>query len=182
MQPIVRARPYYAMQLIYMAEFALMPLVFIVFYSCTIRSSRNSGSASSTSRSTRRASTQKAASTQTGLLSRVFYDPELTRAVNNSTTTHVRRIGGSGGNGVNSSSGLDSTAKNLLFSGGDADTNHYPLLATHHKPYTSTSSEPKLIYSKKLKPTPFELAAHNIPNDLHYTHNNPSGFYQVNIF
>lgn len=159
-----------------------MPLVFIIFYSCTIRSSSSRNSSSSTSqRSTRRTSTQNSAtSTQTGLLSRVFYDPELTRSVNESTKSHVRRIGG---NGVNLSSGIDSTAKNLLFSGADADTNHYPLLAAHHKPYTSTSSEPKLIYSKKLKPTPFELAAHNqLSNELHYTHNNPSGFYQVNYF
>lgn len=184
-QPIVRARPYYAMQLIYVAEFALMPLVFIVFYTCTIRGSRSSSSKLTTASTTSRRATsdlQAAASKRNkGLLSRLFYDPELTRTVTGhsvNSTAHVRRMN----TGVISSP-LDSTAKNLLFSGGDADTNHYPLLA-HHKQYTSTSSEPKLIYSKKLKPTPFELAAHGCsPSEHPFTHNNPPpGFYQVIVF
>jgi hypothetical protein len=35
MQPLVKARPYYAMQLIYTSEFAIMPLLFLLFYLCS---------------------------------------------------------------------------------------------------------------------------------------------------
>lgn len=36
-KPLVRARPYYSMQLLYISEFAFMPLLFILFFTCSAR-------------------------------------------------------------------------------------------------------------------------------------------------
>ena len=40
MQPILKAKPYYAFQLLYVSEFAIMPAVFILFFVCSMRRTR----------------------------------------------------------------------------------------------------------------------------------------------
>ena len=39
-QPILKARPYYAFQLLYISEFTLMPIMFILFFVCSMKRTR----------------------------------------------------------------------------------------------------------------------------------------------
>ena len=155
MQPVVRARPYYAAQLIYTAEFALMPLLFILFYSCStmMTQRRRQRAAAANSANNKRIPSQQhrgGAADDSGILAALFYDSDLAgRYYRSAHSKNQQRR--STPNDVERE-----TAKGLLFSGTPDDINHYPLVANK----TSNGSEPKLIYSKKLsKPTPFELAA-----------------------
>lgn len=174
-QPVVRARPYYAMQLIYISEFAITPLLFILFYLCTSRQHRASSSLQSSSSSSgggshsniiRLSHRQNRMSVQSkrSLLFSIFYDPDLVKT-SSSTSTNRHR---------STPNVVDQTAKNLLFSGAEVETNNYPLLA-NNKQY---SSEPKLIYTKKLnpslKPTPFELASNVEPHNYYQGSSNSS--------
>lgn len=170
MQPIVRARPYYAAQLVYTAEFALMPLLFILFYTCStrlrvVRSSRSSHrmKPGGNSKSVEHVVDSRR---RVGLLSSLFYDSDLlfdaSPSKRQSSATIIKKSAAS----VEAGGG-----KGLLFTGGVDDTNHYPLLANHKQYSTAAPGEPKLIYSKKLKPTPFELAAnsaHPYPQPNYY--------------
>lgn len=193
-QPIVRARPYYAAQLIYAAEFALVPLVFILFYSCTLRQQSRRRHQENKDTTT---ATAVATSSSRHLPACLFYDADLVRS------TTCQRGGGSGrrrnhsntrirgrSNGASSSShhrhSASIAAKSILFDDvvSPAATNRYPLLA-NHKQYAAAangSSEPKLIYSKKLRPTPFELAANAaVVASTNAEHYQPPNYYQVCI-
>jgi hypothetical protein len=141
-QPIVRARPYYAMQLIYVSEFVLMPLVFILFHLCSNTGSRCSGDEVSVAKH--------------GCLSHLkeyFHDDELTK----SKTTRRAYLNSNSG----SSRRALAKAKRIGYS-----LNEDALLSRD----SSAKNEPKLLVGNgtshkrinsnpSLKPTPFEMAA-----------------------
>jgi hypothetical protein len=77
--PMLNARPYYAMQLLYISEFALVPLIFVLFYKCSTRISRNIENSISTS-----ASRKAGGSHGLKNVSLLFYDSELSKTTKSS--------------------------------------------------------------------------------------------------
>ena len=81
--PIVKARPYYAMQLFYVAEFVLQPVLFILFYLCSnvSASSRDSDANVNIVVKERRVGFL-------GQLRKCFYDSDLSKAHGCLTMSH----------------------------------------------------------------------------------------------
>lgn len=141
-KPIVRARPYYAMQLLYISEFALMPLLFLIFYLCSSTfNKRHTHRSISTTTSTTLSSAGGKKSSFLNLLNTVFYDSDLVKATSQPCSApHQPPISNSSSKKLIN----DPTANNF--------SNNYPLLG--NKP---TSAE--AVKKQHLRPTPFELAA-----------------------
>ena len=139
-QPIVRARPYYAMQLIYISEFVLMPLVFILFHLCSNTGSRYSG--------------DEVRVVKHGCLSHLkeyFHDDELSKS---KTTRKAYLNSNSGRRALPKAKRIGYSLNEDTLLNRDSSAKNEPKLLvgnnTNHKRINSNPS---------LKPTPFEMAA-----------------------
>jgi hypothetical protein len=81
-RPMLNARPYYAMQLLYISEFALVPLIFLLFYKCSTRIARNMENSISTG-TVRKAGGSHGGSSLRNV-SLFFYDSELSKTTKSS--------------------------------------------------------------------------------------------------
>lgn len=82
-QPILKAKPYYALQLLYISEFLLMPLVFILFFLCSMKRSIPTRSESDADLPNNKKSIVRLCTESSGCLRHfryVFYDPELSKS------------------------------------------------------------------------------------------------------
>lgn len=78
-RPMQSARPYYAMQLLYVSEFALIPFMFLLFYKCTAAAVRRSRANMVTTKLVNGGTTNslKSAGSVKNAMSKLFYDCEL---------------------------------------------------------------------------------------------------------
>ena len=126
MQPLVKAKPYYAMQLIYTSEFALMPLLFLLFYLCS--NSFCCGSNEKRTESNELDVNIIKKKTLCGRLKDIFYDVELSRPINHDTGLNNKSL----------SKRLLNTSSN---SSNSRKITHYPRqLHNHNKKRINTST------------------------------------------
>jgi len=80
-QPMLKAKPYYALQLLYVSEFTIMPIVFILFYLCSLKSStRPTRSESDADIPGKPSLSMCVESICFKYLQTIFYDPELSKS------------------------------------------------------------------------------------------------------
>ena len=78
-QPILKARPYYAFQLLYISEFTLMPIMFILFFVCSMKRTRPTRSESDSDLPHKPRLMLCTESVWFKYLRSIFYDPELSK-------------------------------------------------------------------------------------------------------
>ena len=179
-QPIVNARPYYAMQLLYVSEFALVPLLFVLFYQCSTRIARKMESSVSTMAAAVTVSSAAEEGRSKSALkyaSLLFYDGELSKLKPSSGGVMIRggqqlpRVGGGGhvrGASRAKMTSINSEKKShdaLLIAASSVGSNTY---------YQSKSDKSRML----MKPTPFEvglsLEESSASNESNTTSNTPT--------
>lgn len=143
-KPLIRARPYYSIQLLYISEFAIMPLVFILFYFCSLKLKQKKSESN-----TALSNSGKRESLITKCFSSCFYDSDLVKSTSAKSIYSDKTI-------------LKEQTENSI---NDA------LLESNHKINHQYQLNNELQFNNNgkkltsLKPTPFEIAANSNYDD-----------------
>lgn len=158
-QPILKARPYYAWQLLYVSEFTLMPLTFLLFYVCSLkRHNRPTRSESDSDLPNKPGSLSESSAYK--YLRACFYDPELAKSKESQKYfLHLSQPAVSSKKPpvlmINDESKPASDSKVSTHGDALALYNRENILMNNSCNSSPTSAN---AFAAKLRPTPFELA------------------------
>ena len=90
-EPVIKATPYYSFQLLYLAETALMPGLFLLFLVCSMRRSRPTRSESHSNMTKRRPWDSFCSQFRFGFLRRLLFDSELAESKKGGSLLRIYR-------------------------------------------------------------------------------------------
>ena len=176
LHPIVKARPYYALQLLYITEFVMMPILFIIFYLCSNVAPARSDSDD--------VNIIKEGSGVFRGFHKYFYDSELCKSKHGRNFLKMHKKAKK----VSRPSFIHNVQNNdaLLMTSATRENSVKIVkhegkpLAKHHKhaKRSGSSATQSSSTSSQLQPTPFEIATHmNMHEQQQHPHQQPEASY-----